>query len=311
MLCACAVARRFGLEPGFDASAILRATDVSKSRAYEVAGALAESLPALTRPPGRPPAERATPAPSEGAELAREVLAYVLEHPGSAKSGPVRQHYSDRFRRFLVELRARFPHVDIESFAHATCVPLGTLKSWLSATSPSDVAEPMPERAPTPTETPPLTEAPAPIETPTVEAVGDRRDVQLVLAAWSRWKGSFGDFCDHAQRELRVPFGRSLLARILEVHRVRMPARRPGRAPDERATRGAFRTFFPGAQWIGDGMQVPVFVDGRRFTFNVELDVDAHSGGLVGASVRDDAHDPRAAARAPARQPPLEPHPRR
>ena len=52
--------------------------------------------------------------------------------------------------------------------------------------------------------------------------------------------------------------------------------------------RGAFRTFFAGAQWVGDGMQVPVSVDGRRFVFNVELDVDAHTGGLVGASVRDE-----------------------
>jgi hypothetical protein len=276
MLCACVVARRFGLEPGFDGPAILRATDVSKSRAYEVAGALAESLPALTRPPGRPPAERAAPTPSEDAELTRAVLAYVLEHPGCADRGPARRRYSDGFRRFIVELRARFPNVDVEGFARATLVPLGTLKDWLSAASPSETAEPTGESASTST------------EATTSEAVGDTREIQLVLAAWSRWDGSFRDFCEHAQRELRVPFGRSLLARILEVHRVRTPAPRPGRSPDERAMRGAFRTFFPGAQWIGDGMQVPISVDGRRFVFNVELDVDAHTGGLVGASVGDE-----------------------
>jgi hypothetical protein len=34
-------------------------------------------------------------------------------------------------------------------------------------------------------------------------------------------------------------------------------------------------------------MQVPVVVDGYRFVFNLELDVDAHTGAFVGASVGD------------------------
>ena len=54
---------------------------------------------------------------------------------------------------------------------------------------------------------------------------------------------------------------------------------------DESALRGAFRTFFPGAQWVGDGMQVPVVVDDQRFTFNLELNVDAHTGAFAGVSV--------------------------
>jgi hypothetical protein len=277
MLCACAIARRLGLEPGLDAPAILRATDVSKSRAYEVASALAESLPALTRPVGRPPAEKVDPTTATAdSELSRAVLAYVFEHPGCVDRGPGRQRYSDGFRRHVVELRARFADVDVDAFARGTLVPLGTLKDWLSAASAPEPARGRDEEASTSG------------DAAATSGGGDARAIQLVLAAWSRWDGSFGDFCDHAQRDLRVPFGRSLLARILEVHRVRTPARRPGRAPDERATRGAFRTFFPGAQWIGDGMQVPIVVDGRRFTFNVELDVDAHTGGFVGASVRDE-----------------------
>ena len=52
--------------------------------------------------------------------------------------------------------------------------------------------------------------------------------------------------------------------------------------------RGAFRTYFPGAQWVGDGMQVPVVVDEERFVFNLELHVDAHTSALVGVSVRDE-----------------------
>src|SRR5690606_8304526 len=45
--------------------------------------------------------------------------------------------------------------------------------------------------------------------------------------------------------------------------------------------------YFPGAQWVGDGMQVPVLFGGQRFVFNVELDVDAHTAAFVGVSVRD------------------------
>ncbi len=279
MLCARAAAASRGLEPGFDVPSILRATGTSKSRAYEVAGALAESLPALVRSPGRPAAERADVTPSEDAELARAVLAYVLEHPGCADRGPTRQRYADGFRRHVVELRARHQDVDLEAFARATLVPLGTLKDWLSVPTRPEVAEPAAEG---------LAASVGATSTEGVGLVGETREIRLVLDAWSRWKGSFRDFCEHAQRALRVPFGRALLARILAVHRVRTTARRPGRVPDERATRGAFRTFFPGAQWVGDGMQVPVAVDGRRFVFNVELDVDAHTGGFVGASVRDE-----------------------
>ena len=35
-------------------------------------------------------------------------------------------------------------------------------------------------------------------------------------------------------------------------------------------------------------MHVPVVVDGKPFHFNVELNVDAHSGAFVGVSVRDE-----------------------
>jgi hypothetical protein len=110
--------------------------------------------------------------------------------------------------------------------------------------------------------------------------------MQTVLDAWSRWEGTFLAFCTHVRGALHVPFGRELVARILETHGQRHRARRTGRSPDETALRGAFRTFFPGAQWVGDGMQVPVVVDEQRFTFNLELNVDAHSGAFVGVSVR-------------------------
>ena len=83
-----------------------------------------------------------------------------------------------------------------------------------------------------------------------------------------------------------MPFGRDLVRHTLEVAGVRKAIRRTGRRdPNEAALRGAFRTYFPGAQWVGDGMQVPVVVDGQPFVFNVELNVDAYTGAFVGAVV--------------------------
>ncbi len=110
--------------------------------------------------------------------------------------------------------------------------------------------------------------------------------MQTVLDAWPRWEGTFLAFCKHVREALHVPFGHELVARILAAYGQRHRARRGGRSPDEIALRGAFRTFFSGAQWVGDGMQVSVVVDDQRLTFNLELNVDAHSGAFVGVSVR-------------------------
>jgi hypothetical protein len=85
----------------------------------------------------------------------------------------------------------------------------------------------------------------------------------------------------------RVPFGRSLLAQILEVYGLRLRARRPGRSPDEIALRGTFDTFFPGAQWVGDGKTVTVVIGQESLHVTLELITDTKSGTFVGLSVHD------------------------
>ena len=242
------------------------ATHTTRSAAYELSERLVDLLP--TKPPtrGRPP-DVLPPVTPESWGLTRAVLAYVLSHPGCVQRGAQRQHYSDGIRRFVVELRAEHEALALETFAEAVEIPLGTLKDWLrSAASPAHASAP---RAPEPT-----------------RAAGPQ--MQTVLDAWSRWEGTFLGFCTHVRTQLRVPFGRHLLTRILAVHGQRARTSREGRSPDERALRGTFRTFFAGAQWVGDGMQVPVVVDGQRFVCNVELDVDAHTGAFVGVSVREE-----------------------
>lgn len=275
LLFARTIAARFDLaSPSVDA--ILTATGASRSRAYELVARLAALLPTLVRGPGRP--LRAPSPPSEEPDLLpRAVLAYVMRHPGCVDRGAERQRYADGFRRFVIDLQATHASVDLESFARSVAVPLGTLKDWLRHPQ----SAPIPE-IPIPTEIPETQEAPAPPRD-NVEST----HIQTVLDAWSRWKGTFVDFCEHVRRDLHVPFGRDLVRRILEVEGQRKPARRDGRSPDESATRGSFRTYFPGAQWVGDGMQVPIVVDGHRFVFNLELNVDAYAGAFVGTSVRD------------------------
>ena len=253
--------------PAPSVAEILAATKAPRSTAYELLDVIVELLPTLVRTRGRPPKPTTTTTTTEGGALTRAVLGYVMGHPGCVRRGEARQHYSDAFRRFVLDLRAEHEAVEIEAFADATGLPLGTLKDWLQRpTSPTEATEPEPAAPARP------------------DAEGPQ--MQTVLDAWPRWEGGFLGFCEHVQGELRVPFGRDLVARILEVHGLRRRAKRDGRRPDEIALRGAFRTFFPGAQWVGDGMQVPVVVDDRRFTFNLELDVDAYTGAFAGASVR-------------------------
>lgn len=269
LLFARSIAVRFELAaPSVDA--ILSATGASRSRAYELVARIAALLPTLVRAPGRP--NRAEPSlPSEHPELTRAVLAFVMANPGCVDRGAERQRYADVFRRFVIDLQAKHATIDLESFTRAVGVPLGTLKDWLRHPQTAPLAQ----------------NAEAPAATPPGDAI-DVTHMQTVLEAWPRWSGTFVDFCEHVRRDLHVPFQRDLVSRILEVEGQRTPARRAGRSPDEIATRGAFRTHFPGAQWVGDGMQVPIVVDGQRFVFNFELDVDAWSGALVGTSVRDE-----------------------
>ena len=84
---------------------ILAATHVSRSTAYETHDVLVALLPTLVRTRGRP-AKPPPVATDQGAALARAVLGYVTHHAGCVQRGLVRQHYSDGFRRFIVELRA-------------------------------------------------------------------------------------------------------------------------------------------------------------------------------------------------------------
>jgi hypothetical protein len=275
LLVARAAAARYAL-PAPSAEAILTATGASKSRAYELALELAAVVPTLARRAGRPakPAMPAKPpASADTVAITLTVLEYVMCHPGCVDRGR-RQSYAQGFRRFVLELCAKHPDVAVETMADAIAVPLGTLKDWLRTPAAMTTQQPVVE---------PVTEEPTPMAKDRVESLR----FQSVTEAWKRWCGSFRDFCAHVRRDLHIQFRRDLIAKILRVEGLRRTTPRGTVVSDEIATRGSFRTYFPGAQWVGDGMQVPVLFGGERFVFNVELDVDAHTSAFVGVSVRD------------------------
>jgi hypothetical protein len=252
---------------------VLAATGASRSRAYEVCAALLAMLPSLVRPRGRPAQsnEKRSPPTPDAVDITSATLTYVLQNPGCARMRADRQGYSDDFRRFVVQLRSSNPDVALEDFARQSLVPLGTLKSWLAC--------PQPEHAPSPRQA--STDDRCRMHKATLS------HIETVLTEWDAWRGTFTDFTKHVRHQLRVPMGRQLIRRILEAHGVRLPRKRAGRSPDEIALRGAFETFFPGAQWVGDGKAVRVVLNGETFTYNLELDVDAHTGAWVGLCVRD------------------------
>jgi hypothetical protein len=244
---------------------IFAATGAKPSQSYELRKRLEELLLGLKRPPGRPPTAKAATAPPT---LVAEVRDFLIAHPGCVTGSRGRRHYSDRFRRFVVDLAEAHPEASRGVLADATTVPLGTLKDWLAAGA-EELAKPEAELEPPPANSP------------------GNPHIETVLDEWSAWGGGFVPFCDHLQQNCQIPFGRTLIGRILRASGVRLGKRRPGRSPDELALRGQLETFFPHAQWVGDGTAIPVDIDGELYVFNLELDVDAYSGALVGAHVSE------------------------
>ena len=269
ILAASALLRRHSL-PCPSVDEVLAATGSGRTRAYECMKAVVDLLPSLHRPTGRPKnPEKPPPASSPTEALTRQVLAFLFEYPGAVSGGPVRKRYSDRFRSFILEMCQEHRLLPLDDFASAVQIPLRTLKDWLrGGHKDSDKHTELDTSA------------------SSDEILSAR--VQTVIHQWRQWDGPFTAFLDHINFDLRIPMGKSLIASILEQHGERQPKRRSGRSPDEKALRNAFETFFPGAQWEGDGTPLVVEVAGETFRFNLELMVDSHSSALVGVSVRDE-----------------------
>ncbi|MCP3884489.1 MAG: transposase family protein [Propionibacteriaceae bacterium] len=261
---------------------ILTATGAGRSQAYQCKTMILEALPKLQRPTGRPSASAEMPPPATAdGELTGAVLKYVMAHPGCVCAGSSRRRYSDDFRRFVLELREQHPDLDRDAVSQATQVPLPTLKEWLRGGSSANTEATEEKKTHTAKR---LRAQSSDTEATAATSV----HIQTILDEWHGWEGDLSHFVDHLKHNLRIPYGRTFIADTLEQYGVRRAKRRAGRSPDEKALRDSFESFFPGAQWEGDGTPVAVWVGEQRFDFNLELMVDADCGAFVGASLREE-----------------------
>ncbi len=113
------------------------------------------------------------------------------------------------------------------------------------------------------------------------------RDVHLrqLFDLWEKWDGTFVDFCRMAIKEHRLPFTMTYIGDALEAAGLRTRRRRR----DEQApwTAGTFRSYFPGAQWLGDGTSIAVRFQGQVFVFNVEYLHDVAADAGMGFHISD------------------------
>jgi len=288
------------------ASQVIEALKVPRSSAYEAKKRVEQTVRQLEPRPGRP-ALPPRAEPSESCELTRAVLRFVCDHPGAVSGSQAHRHYSDGFRAFVVELAQTHSALSMDQLAEAVQVPAATLKPWLrvpmpslltnkpsevtkssassGSSSASSASSSSASSSASSSSTPLVPSAPSPEKNQDDPA---SVQIQSVLDAWSHWqdkKRNFSAFCKHVRQHLRIDFGPGIIRDILFAQGSRIPTRR-GRAPDASASRTAFETFFPGAQWMGDGTEVTVDIFGHQVCVNFELLVDVASGAFVGADVR-------------------------
>ena len=253
-------------------SEILTLTGAGRTQAYEVLARLKAAAINLEGQPGRPPSPDG-PADDRVAVL-EKVRDFLFANPGAVCDQGARASYSDGFRQMVVGLAAPDQpgeRLTTEALAQATGVPLGTLKDWLRTSTPS--AEPAPTRDET-------------SRSPTLsETLPANPQIATVLTQWSTWDGTFKGFCAHLRDQHRLPYSITFIGNVLAAAGLRdRKPRRPQEAPWSPDT---FRTFFPGAQWLGDGTTLAIQLLGQTFAFNVEPMLDTATNAVLSVAVTD------------------------
>lgn len=279
------------------AKAVLEATGATKTRAYELSGDLRRQVDQLAAPVGRPAKsiDEPTADRDDAQQLARRVLEYLYTHPGAVARRTTKAQYSAEFRDFVVGLCNEHPTLDVEAVADELVLPATTVRGWLRATTTGveQACDSADDDGKTPTpagddDVPASSNGTGSLALSLAGGSASGLHVQTVLAQWTGWCGkNFTTFCEHLQQHHGVPFGRTTIASVLELAGERLPNKRRGRSPDERALRESFASFFPGAVWVGDGCELTIEYRGWLHRFNLELVVDAHSDAAVGLDVRD------------------------
>jgi hypothetical protein len=250
---------------------VLAALGASRSRAYELSGALAEGAAELARPRGRPAKEKPVVPVDRVLPVVCAVRDYLMAHPGAVSAPGQRQQYSGGFRDFALRLLGPdglAAGLSLEQAAHALGVPANTLKDWLRLPKVEvgdAAASPLP-----------------PADGALPQGVSEH-----IVELWRHWKGDLTAFCAALRSEHRLQVSLHQVRQLLALTGLREPRRRRTPNPDPEAIRGALERFFPGAQWVADGKRIVVQIGAQRFAFTWELVVDAADGAHVGFAVRD------------------------
>lgn len=270
--------------------AILKRIGGSRSQAFEMRKRLKNLFPKALGRAGRPSRQAVKEDPMMA--VMEACFNYSVHHPGSICVKEERTSYSEGYRRFIVKLagpNGPAKDVPLADLARASQVPEGTLKNWLSPKSPgpskgSRKKQPSEvDRSESSTE-----ESAAQPSSEQNGAVSETvRDVHLqqLFTLWEQWNGTFVDFCRMAIEEHRLPFSMTFIGDALEAAGLR--ARKPRKKEQDPWTAGTFRSYFPGAQWLGDGTSIAVRYLGQVFVFNVEYLHDTAADAAMGFHVSD------------------------
>jgi hypothetical protein len=264
---------------------LLEVLGVGKSQCYEVKERLRQALPGLLCRAGRPPAPLEQSAESA---VLRACYDYVTAEPGSVILNRSRRFYSEGFRCFVIELVSPGGlaiGMSVENLARVTGVPLGTLKEWLYSPAVKETK----------------TEEEIAIENPRADgaagtvltqekppsALETIRDAHMktIITQWEVWRGPFSGFFQAMKLEFAIPYGSTFIGNILQMTGQRI--RKTRGSKEVPGTRKTFCTHFPGAQWLGDGTELPIIWNGQRFVFNVEAILDVATNAVVGIAVTD------------------------
>ncbi len=262
-----------------------------RSQAFEMRKRLKNLFPTTLGKAGRPSRQAVEQEPLMA--VMEACFNYSVHHPGAICVKEERTSYSEGYRRFIVKLAGpNGPARDIPltDLARASQVPEGTLKNWLYPKPPgpgkSSGKEQSSESRPTGGGTEnsavkPASEQQNRIVSETVKSV----HLQQLFALWKGWNGTFVDFCRLAIEEHRLPFTMTFIGDALEAAGLRTRDRRK----KEQApwTAGTFRSYFPGAQWLGDGTSIAVRHQGQVFVFNVEYLHDVAADAGMGFHISD------------------------
>ena len=285
---------------------ILKLLGAGKSQTYAYVETVRAHLPAMVGKPGRPRPSVSNQCTLEAVRIA--VNAFLRAHPGAVCENGSRCVYSDGWRRFVVGLldAGQPGHgMSIADLAVATGVRLGTLKTWLRSESEDNpkVIDPPPQptlpSAQSDTkaakdddsaveQAPPAARLSSGTTDKVPSIVDSIRDAhqRLILTEWPTWKGSFKGFCHMLRTEHRLQHGDTYIGSFLQAVGARTRTRRrPTEAP---WSSGTYRTFYPGAHWVGDGHEASIHWHPTQvFVFNIEGIHDPAADAVMGFAVTD------------------------